>query len=170
MIRSLAAASLLIASSSAAAAPPRCVTRAEAADLGLFLMPVLIDGIAAKCRTALPADAFLVRDGRALAQRLDAEGLRRWPGARRAMEKMGGDKLPDFVSDDTAQRLAREAVASEVVKDVKSKDCPDIDEGLSILAPLPTENFGRMIALFLSFADRDPKKPGDIPICPGRAE
>lgn len=168
MIRSLAAASLLAASSAAAAAPPACVTRAEAADLGLFLMPVLIDGVSAKCRTTLPADAFLVRDGRALSQRLDADGARRWPGARRAFEKISGDELPAFLSDDTAQRLAREGVAAEVLKDIKTKDCADIDEVASILAPLPTENIGRMIALFLSFADKDPKKPADVPICPVR--
>jgi len=56
-----------------------------------------------------------------------------------------------------------------VLKTLKPGDCAHISEGLDILAPLPPESFGRIVALFLEIGgetDRAKGKSGPPPICP----
>ena len=55
--------------SAAAATEETCVSEAEGAAIKATLMPDLANGLGDKCMAHLPANAYLVRNGKALASR-----------------------------------------------------------------------------------------------------
>ena len=72
--------------------------------------------------------------------------------------------MTNIIFKQTAGGLIRDIVAAEVLKKTTPADCARIDEAAALLAPLPPENLGRLVALFLSLA-ADGKK-GSPPLCP----
>jgi hypothetical protein len=167
----IAGLALLAAQGAQAAEPPKCLTRAQINDATLFLLPSVLDAFAAKCRAALPANAYLLNGGQALSKRLAATGGDHWQGAMSIVTQFAGDKkLPTTgLSPDTARALIRDVLTSQVLDKLKASDCGRINEGLDILAPLPPENIGRMVALFIDIggeSDRAKGKSGPPPICP----
>ncbi|MBV9931382.1 MAG: hypothetical protein JO013_10615 [Alphaproteobacteria bacterium] len=167
----IAGLAVLAAQGAQAAEPPKCLTRAQINDATLFLLPSVLDAVAAKCRASLPANAYLLNGGQALSRRLAATGEGHWQGAVSILTQLAGDKkLPtSSLSPETARALVRDVLANEVLKKLRTTDCGRINEGLDILAPLPPENIGRMVALFIDIggeADRAKGKSGPPPICP----
>lgn len=170
-MKTLLAAAFLLAPATQPAppAPPPCLTRAEVTDLTLFLLPALLDGVAEQCRPSLAAGAYLLTGGRSLSQRLTAD-MSHGPGALAAVRKIGGaDKLPPSLSADTLRGLARDMLGKEMLKGVKPAQCGAINEAAELLAPLPPENLGRLIAVALSAGAR-PGHSGSGPrVCPAEA-
>jgi hypothetical protein len=145
------------------AAPPPCLTPAQVSDVVLFALPSALDALAAKCRPSLPANAYLLNGGHALSERLGAESQRHWQGAMAAMKSFGDKKMPEGISADTARSLVRDVMTAELLKKVTPADCGRINEGAELLAPLPPENIGRLVALALdTMADG---KKGSPRIC-----
>lgn len=152
------------------AAPPPCLTRAEVTDLTLFLLPALLDGAAEQCRASLPAGAYLLTGGHALSQRLLAD-TSHGPGAVGAIRKIAGDSLPRELSPDTLRGLAHDMLGKAVFAEVKPADCGAINEAAELLAPLPAQNIGGLIAIGISIAGRKTGKSGaNISICPARPQ
>lgn len=145
--------------------PPACLTRAQVSDVTLFALPSVLDALAAKCRPSLAANAYLLNGGHALSERLSASSAQHWQGALSAMQVFGDKKMPDGISADTARALVRDMMTSEMLKKVSPADCAKINEAAELLAPLPPENLGRLVAVFLSLA-ADGKKGGPPPLCP----
>ena len=169
----IAGLALLAAQGAEAAQPPqpaKCISRAQINDATLFLLPSALDALAVKCRATLPANAYLFTGGQALSKRLAAAGGDHWQGAMSIVTQLAGDKkLPTGLSPDTARALIRDVLTNEVLNKLKATDCGRINEGLDILAPLPPENIGRMIALAIDIggeSDRAKGKSGPPPICP----
>jgi len=149
--------------------PPPCLTRAEVTDLTLFLLPALLDGAAEQCRASLPAGAYLLTGGHALSQRLMADASH-GPGAIGAIRKIAGDGLPPELSPDTLRGLARDMLGKAMLSDVKPADCAAINEAAELLAPLPPQNIGGLIAIGISIAGRKTGKSGaNLRICPAPA-
>jgi hypothetical protein len=163
VIAALAIAGL--ANGAAAAPPPAapCLTPAQVSDVVLFALPSALDAVAAKCRPSLPANASLLNGGQALSERLAAESQRHWQGAVTALKSFGDKKMPEGISADTARSLVRDVMTAEMLKKVTPADCGRINEGAELLAPLPPENLGRLVALVLD-AMADGKK-GSPRIC-----
>lgn len=148
------------------AGPPPCLTRAEVTDLTLFLLPAVLDGAAEQCRASLPAGAYLLAGGRSLSQRLMADPSH-GPGAVAAIRKIAGDGLPPELSPDTLRGFARDMLGKAMLSDVKPADCGAINEAAELLAPLPPQNIGGLIAVGLSIAGRKGGKSGrNISLCP----
>jgi len=167
MKRIIAALAMAGFATGALAAPPPppqpCLTPAQVSDVVLFVLPSALDAVAAKCRASLPANAYLLTGGHALSERLSAESGRHWEGAVAALKSFGDKKMPEGISADTARALVRDVMAAELLKKVTTADCGRIDQGAELLAPLPPENLGRLIALVLEAAG-DGKK-GSPRIC-----
>ena len=162
-MRSILAAALLTAPAASPAAAP-CVTQAEAADLVIVFLPTALRVATEKCRSALPADAFLTNGGGAYLERLEGRREESWPGARRAMDKISDKPFPEVASPQTIVSATEDLVRARLKID--SRDCAEVDRAVSLLAPLPIENVGALLALAGSFATNDRKRRArKPPIC-----
>ena len=92
----------------------------------------------------------------------------RWPGAKAAIEKVRGQKLPSLFGDDFTRRAAETAVTEMALKDMDARDCSTASELLGSVAPLPAENFGRLFSVLVEIAVKeDAKTP--FRLCRGQA-
>lgn len=159
-MKALIAAAMMLAPQPGFSPPAQkpCLTRAEAADLGAYFMPALIDGAARKCSAVLPRTAFLAGEHRALSSRLRQHQGPRWPGAKAAIEKVRGQKLPSLFGDDFTRRAAETAVTEMTLKDMDARDCGTASELLGTVAPLPAENFGRLFSVLAEIAVKEDAK------------
>lgn len=166
MIKLLLAAAALIPTTQTAAPP--CLTRAEVIDATYAFLPIALDEVAEKCRPVLPPNAYLLNGGHALSERLKAQGGPHWTSAIRAFARMGGEKMPEGVSQATMIQLFREMARGEFVDKLKPTDCADANELAELLAPLPVENIGGLLGLLGKLVNGDAKgdKPSDFRICP----
>jgi hypothetical protein len=166
MIKLLLAAFLLVPTTQAPP-PPLCLDRTDVNEITVFLLPIALDSLADKCRSALPANAFLLNGGHVLSLRLASEGSAHWRGVMAAIAKLGGERVPAGISQATSAQVFREMMRGEVIDKLKPADCADVNEAAELLAPLPPENIGGLVRLLIraSGADRQPGKREDIRIC-----
>jgi len=169
-MKALIVAAALIAQqpgfSSPAAKP--CLTRAEAAAMGGYFMPAIIDGVARKCTPVLSKTAFLAGQHRPLSARLRQSQAGQWPRAKAAIEKVSGKKLPSIFGEEFTQKMAESIVTEMVVKEVATADCGKVSELVGSVAPLPAENFGRLFSALMELDDSDDaRKP--FRMCPAGA-
>lgn len=153
---------------SAAPAQGSCLAPAEAQALLTSFLPDIIRSLADTCRPSLPADAFLVRSGGALADRYAPEARTAWRTGRIAAAKIAGDDdLFRKLDDETARKVFAAGVSGEIAKDVKAKDCATVDRVLYALEPLPPANMSMLIGTLMEAVGRDNKPgKGKFPICP----
>ncbi|QPQ55692.1 hypothetical protein IC614_03600 [Allosphingosinicella flava] len=170
MMKALIAAAALLTQQPGFSPPPAkpCLAQAEAADLGAYFMPALIDGAARKCSAVLPRGAFLAGPHRALSERLRQSNQGRWPRAKAAIEKVQGQKLPSLFGEEFTRKAAEATVTGIALKEIEAKDCGTASELLGAVAPLPAENFGRLFPLLIEIgAKNDERAP--FRICPRAA-
>ncbi|MBU3077090.1 hypothetical protein [Sphingomonas quercus] len=159
------AAALLLALPAQGVAAQTCLTRAEATDLVVYLMPVVVRGIADKCAATLPDTAFLNSGSAAFVERLGGESDRRWPGARAAFMKMAGRDLPVDAGDDMLRPLLTGAVSNALLNKIGTRGCVSADELLGAIAPLPAQNIGTLLTGFLRLATES-GRTANLAICP----
>lgn len=138
----------------------KCVSRAESRAVVANLMPALLTSAAQRC--APLGSRYLAANAPSLTQRLAAHGEASWPVARRAIEKIGGNPLPD---NPTLIELGRQALATGITGKMDANACTAIDQLAEQLAPLPPENFANVFALFLEMGVNADKKAA-IKVCP----
>jgi hypothetical protein len=164
----LALAAALLTPSTQTSSPP-CLGRAEVNEVTYFLLPIALDELADKCRPALPANAYLLNGGRALSTRLKADSGAHWAAAMQALAKVGGSPVPRGVTQETTTQLFREMARGEFLGKLKPENCRDVNEVTELMAPLPVENIGGLVALLirLGTADSGGQAPRnhDIRIC-----
>ena len=170
----LAAPTLTVALTAAqppASAAP-CLTAREFTALSIYALPSMIAGTTRTCSAVLPAGAFLRSGGDQLAQRYAGSRDRTWPEARAAFLKMTAAKDPDAarllggMPDDTLRQLADAAVSGIVSGQIKPASCPTIDRVLALLAPLPAENTGELIAVAVGLGSKAGQpRLGAVTIC-----
>lgn len=158
---SIALLAVVSMSSSAIAAEKDCVTEAEGSAIMASLMPDLINGLSDKCEAHLPANAYLVRNAKALSDRYKVLADQRWPMAKLAFARMtGAPEMADSVPDEYFRPMLGSMVGSELVKDIKGADCAGADRIVENLAPLPAENVANLIGAILLLAGNDGTKKG----------
>lgn len=163
-----ALASLSLASS-AAAAPGNCVTETEAAAIFAAMLPDMIDGLRDKCAAHLPANAYLVSSADALVARYKVAADQRWPAAKLAFGKIGGDQeMAAKMPDQYLRPLIGSMVGAELFKNVKPGDCSGASRIVESLAPLPPENVSMLIGAVLAMVD-DKGKNQSMPVCKASA-
>lgn len=155
----LTAASLT--ASAAAATKETCVSEAEGAAIMATLMPDLINGLGDKCVAHLPANAYLVQNGKALAARYKILADQRWPTAKIAFSRMTGDvAMAEKLPDEFFRPMLGSMIGSELVKDVTPQDCGGANRIVENLAPLPPENVANLVGAILALADKDGSNKG----------
>jgi hypothetical protein len=156
----------LLAAAPAEPAKRSCLTEAQLEDLTFFALPPMLDGLATKCGPSLPADAYVLNGGRALARTLEPEGLRRFAGANSALGAMGSSKLPPGISASTAIGLLRDTAATELFGKLTPEDCVRANRLAELLSPLPSDNLAGLIAVIIELGVADGKRKTSLAICP----
>ncbi len=164
------AAALLSLSQPALAQSAPCIAPADLSDTLTYSMPLLVEGIQSSCMDALPADSFLLGDGAEFASGFEPLRDQAWPGTRRFLmtfAKKGDSKnqmsgIIEDLSDEAIRPFVDAMVVQLVAAEIKPANCGDIDRILPLLAPLPPENYGPILATLFSFVGDEEK---DLKIC-----
>jgi hypothetical protein len=177
-IASLAAALLAVVPGFAHAAAPNCLTTGEFSSLAQFTLPSVITGATQRCAQALPGDAFLRRQGAALASRYGEGRAASWPQAKAAFLKLSASEKNDAasliraMSDQSLQQMLLGMVEGLVTSQLPLERCATADRIVALLAPLPLSNTAGLIALLveLGTARKDDTagksgKVGSLSIC-----
>lgn len=164
----LGAAAFAMPVQTLAAAPEQCMTKVEAKSLFVFILPSAVEGLAAKCRSALPADAYLLSPGAAARFRSESEAS--WPGARAAFGRIAGPAAMKVLDDSTTRKLISTSIVDGIASDVKPKSCVGIDQLLSALQPLPPANFSALIESFMTLGLGTDGRSGSFRLCPEPGE
>ena len=176
----LAAALLAGIPQLANAAVPSCLTAVEFASLAQFALPSVITGATQRCAQALPGDAFLRRQGAALASRYGEGRGASWPQAKTAFLKLSANEKDDAAAmirgmpDEAMQQMLLGMVEGLVGAQLPLERCATVDRVIALLAPLPPRNTAGLIAALgelgmekdSSGAAGKPRKPGSLSICP----
>ncbi|RZM07534.1 MAG: hypothetical protein EOP68_13690 [Sphingomonas sp.] len=110
------------------------------------IAPAAVTGVATRCRAALPANAYLARNGATLVARLRPAASAALPAARQAFGRVAGIPLPASLDDGTVVGLIEAAVTEELVSHIKPAECGAIDRVLAQADPLPPRNLAALIA------------------------
>ncbi len=129
-----------------------CLTRDEARTLLSVALPDAIEGLATRCGTVLPPQAFLPSEGAALAARYRREAPADPIRARHAIEVASGQDLSFLADDDTVLKLAHDIVAKAIRARVHPDDCATVDGLVALAAPLRADAMAEAILLALQFA------------------
>ncbi len=141
MINKLAAAVALAAMTSqpVLAAPANCVTGPEVRVAARFLMPILINGVSAKCAASLGNASYLVSKGPELVKRYEA-----LPGddsqVPAIVAKIDSKGELSGMSTDELRVFIKVGLIKAMGKDLTPEVCGKVDKVLAILDPLPAEN------------------------------
>lgn len=167
------AAALAAVPGIARAAEPPCLTATEFASLASYGLPSIIKGANDRCAAALPADAWLRRNGTQLSARYAAAKPRTWPGAKAAFLKLssGGDKqgaeLIRGLPDPTQQLMLDGLIEGMVGQQLPTDRCATIDRVVRLLSPLPAENTAELIAIAVGLGAQSGRASvGKFRLCP----
>jgi len=152
ILRTALAAIALTTASAANAQAPACVSQPEAEALFLALAPAMIGSVAATCAPVLPAGALLRRSVGALTAKYTPESEAAWPRAREGLRKILGPQGGQIVDSELARPMVTAMVAPMLAKEVKAKDCPNIDRVLTLIDPLPARNTAGLVVALLDMS------------------
>ena len=164
-----AAAAALIAASAAQAQAPACIPQKEAEALFLALAPTLVGSVASVCAPTLPAGALLRRSVGPLSAKYAAESEAAWPTAKEGLRKLLGPQNGQLVDSELARPMVTAMVAPMLAKEVKARDCPNIDRVLRLIDPLPAKNTAALVVAILDMSGSARPKSGgraDFTLCP----
>ncbi len=174
LIAVLATASLALAPVAAGAADAPCLTPTEFTALSSYALPSIITGTTERCNGALPATAWLPRNGTQLAQRYAAAKPAAWPGAKAAFLKIGGSStnaeatnLLKTLPDTSLQPMFDAVIAGMIGQQLPTERCSMVDRVVRLLAPLPPENTAELIAVLVGIGAKSGRaKVGSFSLCP----
>lgn len=161
---SVAAAMALLTASQASAADKTCITQPELRGMVSYVLPSVMDAVIERCRPALPSNAAMLTRGSQLVGELQAGQSAAFPMARQAFAKFSGSDgkagadLFNAMPEETLKPVIEGLVSQELTKDVKTKDCADIDRIFTTLQPLPAKNFVDLFTQVLAIAGRENQK------------
>lgn len=156
----VAAASLALSANVAHAAQnteTACMTEAEVEAVLLMVMPDIVREIGRTCKPVLPANAYLLVQGEALAGRFEGAAEATRPAALTAMGKMLGVKGKDLPLEAMAT-VMKAVVGPKLSQDLKPKDCPNIDRVFGYLDPMPVRNVSGLFTTILDMTASDTRR------------
>jgi hypothetical protein len=174
MMNKLAAAVAMLAMTiqPVLAAPAACLTSADMRAAAHFVMPVLINGVTAKCSPSLGAASYLTAKGPDLVKRYEA-----LPGddsaAIRLIKRFDDKGEIDGMTADELRVFLKVGLAKAMGKDLTPENCRKVDKVLAILDPMPAENTVALVEfIVLQVEAGEAKKakrlgkPFEAKICP----
>lgn len=169
ILRPLLAATALLSATAAQAQAPACIPQPEAEALFLALAPAMIGSVASTCATSLPANALLRRPVDQLTAKYAAESDAAWPRAKEGLRKLLGPQGGQMVDSELARPMVTSMIAPMLAKEIKAKDCPNIDRVLTLIDPLPAKNTAALVVALLDISGAARPKAGrkaDFALCP----
>lgn len=146
----------------AQAAKASCMTRGELRGMLTYFMPSVLDSTIAKCKDRLEADSYLIGQAPKLVDTLRAGQEAAWPGAKKAIAKIGGATSDTAMLDilpEAAMRPLMEAMVEEKLgSSIKPENCSDINRIMGTLEPLPAANMIEFITETLAVVARKDTK------------
>lgn len=143
---------------SALAQATHCIPREQAAALVTFALPTLVERVAERCRASLPANAYLVANAQALADRYRPDAAAAWPQARGAIGQIFrqflGQPMPPEMNADMLRMLAEPALGELLARRIGTGDCATVDAAVASAAALSGRDLGRLAAIAATVADR----------------
>jgi len=161
-VKSVLIAALLAAPTAEQAQRP-CLTQAQIEDSALFALPPLLEAAATACAPALPADAYLLNGGRALARTLAAESSGRWASASAALTTMAENEFPANLSETTARGLLHDLVLGGLKSAEGQAQCVRINRAADLLSPMPPRNLAGLVVLAVEFGSESRGTPMATP-------
>jgi hypothetical protein len=161
----LAPLALALAPIAAQATEPPCLTATEFTALSSYALPSIITGTTERCAAALPADAWLRRNGGQLAARYAAGKPAAWPAAKAAFFKFAN--LLKSLPDSSLQPMVDALISGMIGQQLPADRCGAIDRLVRLLAPLPPENTAELIAVAAGLGAKTGRaRLGKFSICP----
>jgi len=156
----------------AQAQQPACVAPADLGDAVTYVMPIAFDAAQTACANRLGNDGFMATDGAAFIGQFRAGQNRAWPGAFRLLKTFMADKsragadadmtaMLTALPEESLRPFVDGMIGQMIGAEIKGDSCAQIERGLELISPLPTENVGGLFAFIAEMADL--KNP---PICP----
>jgi hypothetical protein len=155
---------LIIAQGADAAATKSCFSHDDLSNLTLKMLPMVIDGAAAKCRSTLGASAYLTAQGPVFAQKVRTDTTDVDDRLRAAFERVSGKPLSSVETADMTKTLNDEGVRT-IVASIRPSSCAAIGDLVRAMAPLPTHQLGDLLAALMTVATSDKVDP-KFPVCP----
>lgn len=161
----------LTSAQAAQAQQQACVASEDLGDAVVYALPIAFDAAQNACANRLSKNGFMATEGEAFIGKFRAGQDKAWPGAFRLIKTFlaqdGGEgedaqinamitSLPEDALRPFVDGLAGQMIADEI----KGDSCTKIERGLELIAPLPTDNVGDLVAFIAELADL--KNP---PIC-----
>lgn len=173
----LALAALAIAQT-AQAQQPACVDAADLGDAAVYAMPIAFDAAQTACANRLTRDGFMATGGENFIAQFRAGQDKAWPGAFRLIKTFMADEagakgesddgfktMIAALPEDALRPFVDGLVGQMIVGEIKGDSCAQIERGLELIAPLPTQNVGGLFAFIAEMADlKNPPICGSAPV------
>lgn len=163
----------LVTAQTAQAQQQACVAPDDLGDTVIYAMPIAYDAVSTKCASQLKTDGFMARSGGTFIDGFRARQNVAWPGAFRLLKTfMAQDNAEDggtnanmtamiaALPEESLRPFVDGLVGQMIAEEIKPESCGQIERGLELLSPLPTDNVAGLIAFVAELADL--KNP---PIC-----
>ncbi len=148
-----------------------CLTEREVAQMAIYAVPSLVDGVRGKCAARLSPNGFLATRGDAFAAKYAALRGETWPVAKSAILKFvsGSVKTRDAdtmamvaaLPDESVRPLVDGMIAQKIGESVKPDDCRNVERGMQLVSVMNPRDSGAVVAFVMAMAK--PKSPA---ICP----
>jgi hypothetical protein len=168
-----ALATLLSAQAATAQAAASCVSEREVAQLAVYAVPSMVEGVRGKCAKTLSSSGYLATKGTALASRYAALQGETWPEAKRAIAKFATAKADAETAntfatlaglpDEAVRPLVDALIAQKIGETIKTKDCSKVERGIQLLSPLGPRDSGALVGFIFAMV-----KPDAVAICPAK--
>lgn len=172
MIAPALALAALATAQTAHAQQQACVAPADLGDAVIYAMPIAFDAARTACANRLSRDGFMATGGEAFITQFRAGQNSAWPGAFRLLKTFMADEsragadldmtaMLSALPEDSLRPFVDGMVGQMIAAEIKGDSCAQIERGLELISPLPTDNVGGLFAFIAEMADL--KNP---PVCP----
>lgn len=150
-----------------AAQAQSCMTRTELRGMVAYMLPMFGSALIERCRSRLPANAYLTTRGPQLMSALEAGQNAAWPAASAAIMKIGGAdqsaaKMLDAMPPEAVKPMVENMIQTRFIADIKTRDCQDADNILRTMEPLPVGNIVDLVTEILVIGARNDR---EITVC-----
>ena len=171
----LALAALASAQAASAQDAGKCLSEREIAQLAVYAVPPLVEGVRGKCARNLSANGYLSKSGDSFVAKYAALQDEAWPGAKSAITKFATGKTTSKkdaetfamiagLPDDAVRPLVDAMIAQKIGEEVKLGDCGKIERGIQLLSPLGARDSGALVGFIFALV-----KPDDAAVCPAKS-
>lgn len=143
----------------------QCIAEKQVESLAIYALPAIVKGVQTECVNELSDDGFLAQSGEAFVQPYLAMQDSVWPDAKagfllfaaKGEEDQAEDEMDLLASlpDEAVRPLLDLILTEKVGEEIKLSDCGRIERAVELVAPLPPENTGGLIALIAGLAGVD---------------